>query len=139
MAELIEHSGVVEAVEQTAVCVKITSQSACAACHARQACGLGESQEKIIVVRTADAGAYHLGDAVLVGVRRGAGAKAVALAYVGALVVLLAVLVIGITFLGWAEGPAALASLLAVGLYYGVLWLVRRKIEHTIHFTITKL
>ena len=40
--------------------------------------------------------------------------------------------------LGWSEGRGALAALGAVGVYYCVLWLFRHKIEHTIHFSITK-
>lgn len=137
MAELIEHSGVVESRAENVVCVRITSHSACGACKAREACGLGESQEKIIEVRTGAAKEYTPGDQVVVGVRRRAGAVAVSLAYVGALAVLLAVLVGGIG-LGWGEGRAALAALAGVVLYYGMLWLFRARIEKTIHFTISK-
>ncbi|WP_418992127.1 SoxR reducing system RseC family protein [Alistipes sp.] len=138
MPELIEHSGVVERTAGGTVYVKITSRSACGSCKARQACGLAEAQEKIVEVPAAQAGEYAPGDRVTVGVRRRAGGLAVALAYVGALAVLLAALVAGISLLGWSEGCSALAALGAVVLYYGVLWLFRRKIEHTIQFTITK-
>lgn len=137
MSSRIEHSGVVERAERDAVYVKITSRSACGTCKVREACGLAEAQDKTVVVRTAG-GEYQPGQRVTVGVRRSAGAFAVILAYVGALAVLLAVLVAGIAALGWGEGFSALAALAAVGLYYCVLWLFRHKIEHTIHFTITK-
>ena len=43
-----------------------------------------------------------------------------------------------VAVLGWSEGRGALAALGAVGVYYCVLWLFRHKIEHTIHFSITK-
>ena len=119
MARLIEHSGVVDRVEGDTVRVKITSRSACGACSARQACGLAEAQEKIVAVRTHRAAEFAAGDEVMVGVRSNAGARAVLLAYVGALVVLL-------------------AALGGVSLYYAVLWCFRSRIEHTIHFTITK-
>lgn len=92
MARLIEHSGVVDRVEGDTVRVKITSRSACGACSARQACGLAEAQEKIVAVRTHRAAEFAAGDEVMVGVRSNAGARAVLLAYVGALVVLLAAL-----------------------------------------------
>lgn len=139
MVQQIEHSGVVERADARTVYVKITSQSACGSCHARQACGMAESEEKIVAVRTADAARYASGDSVSVGVRRGIGMRAVALAYVGALLVLLAVLVAANLLLGWSEGMSALAAVAGVALYYVVLWLFRRKIEHTIHFTINKI
>ena len=122
MASRIEHSGVVERTERDTVYVRITSHSACGSCKAREACGLAEAQDKIVVVKSPDAAHYAAGEKVMVGVRRSAGAVAVILAYVGALAVLLAVL----------------AALGAVVVYYCVLWLFRHKIEHTIHFSITK-
>lgn len=139
MERLIEHSGAVERMEAGRVFVRITSHSACGTCSARQACGLAETQDKIIEVATPDAASYAPGDAVLVGVRRRAGMLSVLLAYGGALVVLLAGLALGIGAFGWIEAVAAGVSLGAVGCYYGLLWLLRRKIEHTIQFTITKI
>ena len=139
MAELIEHSGVVESSQGDTVYVKITSHSACGACSARQACGLAEAQAKVVSVRTADAAHYAQGDPVQVGVRKGVGGVAVLLAYVGALVVLLTVLIVAVVVLKWSEGVSALAALAGVVVYYGVLWLLRGKIEPKIQFTITKL
>lgn len=138
MAELIEHSGVVERIEGDAVLVRITSHSACGSCKARAACGLAETQEKIVEVHTPESGSYHPGEEVSVGERRRAGAVAVVYAYVGALAVLLVVLMVSSLALGWSDGASALAALAGVALYYGVLGLFRRRIEHTIHFTITK-
>ena len=132
---IIEHEGIVSRVEGDRVYVKITSQSACGTCKAREACGLAEAQEKIVEVTTPGAQQhYTAGESVTVGVRRSAGAVAVILAYVGALAVLAA----AVAALGWSEGRSALAALAAVGVYYCVLWLFRHKIEHTIHFSITK-
>ena len=91
-----------------------------------------------MVVKSPDAAHYAAGEKVMVGVRRSAGAVAVILAYVGALAVLLAVLVAAVAVLRWSEGRGALAALGAVVVYYCVLWLFRHKIEHTIHFSITK-
>ena len=136
---IIEHEGIVSRVEGDRVYVKITSQSTCGTCKAREACGLAEAQEKIVEVTTPGAQQhYTAGESVTVGVRRSAGAVAVILAYVGALAVLLAVLVAAVALLGWSEGRGALAALGAVVVYYCVLWLFRHKIEHTIHFSITK-
>ena len=85
---IIEHEGIVSRVEGDRVYVKITSQSACGTCKAREACGLAEAQEKIVEVTTPGAQQhYTAGESVTVGVRRSAGAVAVILAYVGALAV----------------------------------------------------
>ncbi len=138
MAARIEHSGRVDRVEAGTVYVTITSASACGSCRARQACGMAETEQKCVAVPTPEAGSYAPGDEVTVGVLRSAGALAVVLAYVGALVVLVAALAGTIAGLGWSEGRGALAALGAVALYYGVLWTARRKIEHTIQFTIFK-
>ncbi len=139
MEEVIEHSGTVERTEAGRVFVRITSHSACGSCSARQACGLAEAQDKIVEVPTPDAARFQPGDAVMVGVRRRTGLLSVALAYGGALAVLLAVLAVTVGLAGWSEGQGALASLGAVVLYYMVLWLFRRRIEHTIQFTITEI
>lgn len=136
--ERIEHAGVVERVEDGRVCVRITAHGACASCRAREACGLGESAEKRVEVFTADAAAYRAGDRVLVGVNPRMGARAVMLAYVGALAVLMGLLALTVGVLGWSEGRGALFSLLGLGAYYGALRLLRRRIDDTIHFTITK-
>ena len=139
VASRIEHSGVVERTERDTIYVRITSHSACGSCKAREACGLAEAQDKIVVVKSPDAAHYAAGEKVMVGVRRSAGAVAVILAYVGALAVLMAVLVAAIAGMGWSEGAGALAAIAGVGVYYFVLWLFRTKIEHTIQFTITKI
>lgn len=136
---IIEHEGVVQHAEKGVVHVKITSRSACGACKARQACGMAETQEKIVVVPTPEAGCYAPGEAVCVGVRKKAGRIAVLLAYGGALVVLLAALILSVGVFGAGDGIGVAVSLAAVVLYYGVLWLCRRRIEHTIQFTITKI
>ena len=138
MAQEIQHSGTVLRVEGSTVFVRITSRSACGSCAARAACGLAEATEKVVEVVTPKAAAYKTGDAVLVGVRKRIGGKAVLLAYVGALVVLLAAL-IAATACGVSEGLSVLITLGAVAVYYGVLRLLRKQIENTIQFSITQI
>ncbi len=138
MAQIIWHSGVVDRTEDRKVVVRITSRSACGSCAARQACGLAEATEKQVEVYTDEAAAYQAGDSVQVGVKKNVGGKAVILAYVGSLVVLITALVLSITLFGLSEGVAIVVTVAAVALYYVVLWLLRKKIEHTIQFSITK-
>ncbi len=138
MAQIIEHSGIVERVEQDEVVVKILSKSACGSCAARQACGMSESQEKIVSVRTENAQDYAVGDEVKVGVYRNAASRAVLIAYVGGLVVLVGILALCSMIEGVSDGMSALSAIAGVALYYVAIWLLRKKIDKTIHFTITK-
>lgn len=138
MAATIEHSGVVERTDGAVVRVRFVAGSACASCRAREACGMGESQEKIVDVATPEAASFAAGDPVTVSVSRNAGLRAVFVAYVGAFVVLVASIVAALELFGWQEGAAVLAGLLALTLYYLALWLFRGRIERNIHFTITK-
>lgn len=137
MAKVVQHSGTVQSTEQGKVVVRITSRSACGSCAAKQACGLAEATEKIVEVYTTDWTQYKAGDEVLVGVKQQIGMKAVAMAYGGALVVLLAALILSTEVLHLGDGIAVLVTIGAVALYYGALWLMKDKIEQTIHFTIT--
>lgn len=137
MPKVVQHSGTVQSTEQGKVVVRITSRSACGSCAAKQACGLAEATEKIVEVYTTDWAQYKAGDEVLVGVKQQIGMKAVAMAYGGALVVLLAALILSTEVLYLGDGIAVLVTIGAVALYYGALWLMKDKIEQTIHFTIT--
>lgn len=138
MSRPIEHSGIVERVEADVVRVRIIAHAACSACRAREACGMGESQEKVVGVSTPDASRFAPGERVVVCIAQNTGLKAVLLAYVGALFVLIAALVAALKLFGAGEGAAVLAGLGALVFYYLLLWLFRGSIERKIHFTITK-
>ena len=138
MAQIIEHNGTVAGVAGDVVTVRIVARSACGACTARAACGMGESQEKMLEIRTPDAPAYAVGDEVTVGVWRNMAGMAVALGYGGALAVMVAALVLCTTVFGTGDGAAVAWTLGAVAAYYACLWAFRNRIERKIHFTITK-
>ncbi len=138
MSQEIWHSGVVDRVEGRKVVVRITSRSACGSCAARQACGLAEATEKLVEVHTEAATNYVAGDLVQVGVKKNIGGKAVALAYGGALVVLITALILAVEVAGLSDGASIGVTFAAVAFYYGVLWLLRKRIENTIQFSITK-
>lgn len=138
MSTSIEHSGVVERSGDGVVRVKIVANAACSSCRAREACGMGESKEKIVDVTTIEAFRYAPGEAVTVSVSRNTGLKAVLLAYVGAFLVLIAAIIAALELFSFGEGAAVLTGLASLAVYYFLLWLFRDKIERKIHFTITK-
>lgn len=137
MTKRIEHIGVVRSVDSGVVRVEITSQSACASCKAREACGMGESTQKIVDVATTDAASFTVGEDVVVAVTQNMGLRAVVLAYFMPLVVLLTALIL-LSSLGLAEGVVAVASLGATALYFFMLYGLRGKIDKKIKFIITK-
>ncbi len=123
--ETITHSGIVESVGKSHCTVRILQASACSSCSARQLCRSSESKEKLIDI----AGHYptlRAGDSVtLVGTVR-QGMHATALAYVAPLVLMLVVL-FGGTRLG-GEVTGALAALLSLVLYYGIIRLMKDRL-----------
>ena len=117
--------------------VELTAQSACASCHARMACGMGESARKRIEIATPEAPSFTAGERVTVSVERNMGMTAVLWAYVVPFGVLLGALVAA-SLAGWSDGAAALAAVGGIALYYGTLYLLRERLEKKIHFKIHK-
>jgi sigma-E factor negative regulatory protein RseC len=132
-AETIRHEGIIESLGAEGCTVRILQASACSSCSARQLCRSSESKEKLVEVR----GHYptlHVGDRVmLVGSVR-QGLRASVLAYVVPLVIMLVVLFLVTHHYG--EKLGALAALLALALYYGVLFLLKDKLAGQFSFRI---
>jgi len=131
--ETIRHEGIVEHIGTGGCQVRILQASACSSCSARQLCRSSESKEKLIEVR----GHYptlHVGDTVTLSGSVRQGLRASILAYVVPLVLMLAALFAGTQFGG--EGMGALAALLVLALYYGILYLLRDKLGKQFAFKI---
>ena len=132
-AETIRHEGIVESLGAEGCTVRILQASACSSCSARQLCRSSESKEKLVEVK----GHYptlHVGDRVmLVGSVR-QGLQASVLAYVVPLIIMLAVLFLVTHHYG--EKLGALAALLALALYYGMLFLLKDKLAGQFSFRI---
>ena len=132
-AETIRHEGIIESLGAEGCTVRILQASACSSCSARQLCRSSESKEKLVEVR----GHYptlHVGDRVLlVGFVR-QGLQASVLAYVVPLIIMLVVLFLVTHHYG--EKLGALAALLALALYYGVLFLLKDKLAGQFSFRI---
>ena len=124
---MIEHEGVVEGTRPGRLVVKLRVESACQACHAKEACQIFDCEDKIIEVLQPSAGAYRVGDLVTVVMTATTGWQAVALAYLFPLLLLTAILVIGSLFL--AEGLAGIVALGSLVPYYFILYLFRDKLK----------
>lgn len=138
MNGIIEHEGIVVDVIGSRVDVKIEAQSGCAGCAARSACGMSESQDKMVTVFIDEAEAYAPGEQVMVSVERAMGIKAVMYAYVFPFLLLLVAL-LTLLELGATEAVAGLTSLGLIGVYYLGLYLMRGRIEREIIFKLRRI
>ena len=133
--ETISHEGVVNKITDDELEIKILALSACAACHAKSACGMGEQAEKILTVPRPKNRTFDLNQRVNVRMAIGQGNKAAILAYLIPIVLLLAVL-FACLGLGLNEGLAALISIVALVPYYIVLYLKRDQLKKRFEYTI---
>ena len=134
-AETISHEGIVAKITDDELEIKILAQSACAACHAKSACGMGEQAEKILTVPRPKDRHFEINQKVNVRMAIGQGNKAAILAYLIPIVLLLAVLFVCLG-LGMNEGLAALISIVALVPYYIVLYLKRDQLKKRFEYTI---
>lgn len=137
MKQELLHDGVVTAVAEDKVTVEIPVSSACAQCHAKAVCGSDIGEARIIPVKRKDDGSLKLGDRVVVAINRTMGMKAVLLAYLIPLVILL-VLLLTLQRLFGNEVVAGLVSIGIVLVYYGVLAIFRKKIDRGFEFNIVE-
>lgn len=128
MAKIITHPGVVTSSQDGHVAVQMRVVSACSACQAHGKCGFAESKDKTFSVATREWQQYHVGDRVTVIIQSGNGLKAVFIAYVLPGLLLLGSF-IGFYLLHIGDGLTALLSLLVVGLYGLLLYLIRNKLQ----------
>ena len=118
MAGKIRHSGVVESVEASKLMVRIVQTSACAACGARGLCHAAESKEKLIEVSAPETRRFAVGQAVTIEGKAAFGMKAVRLAFLYPLLLLMAVMILATRLGGASEPISALAAIAAVAAWY---------------------
>jgi sigma-E factor negative regulatory protein RseC len=133
---MIDHEGVIDRIDGDRAHVRIISESACAACHARGACSAADQEEKYIDVQLQEKN-YKIGEPVRVEVSRHLGMKAVALGYIYPFLLLMVVLV-GALSAGITELKAGLIALLSLIPYYLLLYLFRKRIDSNFTFSIKK-
>jgi sigma-E factor negative regulatory protein RseC len=132
----ITHSGKIVDITPEFITVEILSESACASCHAAGLCGISEAKTKAVQV-PATLDGWQIGEEVDVCLRRSMGHKAVWIAYVIPLLVVMAVL-LGLLAAGVAEVSAGLAAIAAAALYYLVVYLFRDALRKEYSFYIKK-
>ena len=131
----ISHEGVITKITNDELEIKILAQSACAACHAKSACGMGEQAEKILTIPRPKDKELSPGQRVNVRMAIGQGNKAAILAYLIPIILLLAVLFVCLG-LGLGEGLSALFGIIAMIPYYIVLYLRRDNLKQKFEYSV---
>ena len=133
----VDHKGTIIEITDGNIKVEIVNKSMCAACHAKGFCTTGDTKDKVVDVAYYNNGEFSVGDTVVVTMKRSMGFKAVWISYVIPLLILL-IFLLTLHSLGFGELLAGLASVLAVGIYYLVVYLLRDRISNDFVFTIAK-
>lgn len=120
MATTIKHQGVIETIEGSHIQVRILQTSACASCSIKGHCTSVDVDEKLIDIHTSDAHTYQVGESVWVMGALSMGMKAVLLAFVLPLVILVAALFILMNILE-DELLAVAGSIVCLSVYYILL------------------
>ncbi len=129
----IEHSGIVVGVLGNKLDVQITSNSACSSCSAAKLCTASESKQKIITAYTDDNNIPSVGSQVIIFAHESLGMKAVFLAYVMPLILMVLSIVIA-NQLGTSEAVSGLVGIVALLPYFIILWLFRHKLDKEFTF-----
>ena len=130
----ITHEGIVlKAPGDGTADVEIITGSACSGCHAKSACSLGNSDVRVINVRSDEK--LSPGDKVTVVMEQSQGFRALAIGYLVPFLVLIAVFTV-LTVAGAGELSSALLSFSSLAVYYFIVWLLRSRIEKKFEFKI---
>ncbi|NCC88002.1 MAG: hypothetical protein EOM05_09090 [Clostridia bacterium] len=132
----IEHKGIVSEINENAIFVDLSVQSACAACHAKSVCGI-DSAQKTIEVRT-DNKSFTIGEKVNVVMRESLGMKALFLGYLLPFIVVITTLMILLSA-DFSEGFSGLISIIVLVPYYFVLYFFKDRIKREFNFDIERI
>lgn len=137
MKDEVSHKGIVRSIDRFITQVEIVRESACASCHAKSLCGYSESEVKLVSVPTDAFAMLQEGDEVELCLKRSMGMKAVWIAYVVPLVIMVAVILLA-SAIGSPELYMGLAAIAAVALYYLIILCFRKKLNNQFVFYIKK-
>ncbi len=126
--EYVSHPGVVSEVTDGEIKVKIISSGACGGCNMKSACNISEMEEKELIIPVENSKEYSIGQPVNIKMGTRQGNKAVILAYLVP-VVLLIIMILLFSSIEIKDIYVALISISVVGIYYFILYLFRDKIK----------
>lgn len=138
MGQTIEHTGVVESVEDGHIFVRLLQPSACGDCSVAHLCKNGEKSEKLIDVNDATCTDVKVGDKVVISGSVEQRFSAILWAYVLPTVLLFATLILTQYLIG-SDLVSAISSLAVLVPYYILLYVMRKRFSRKFSFKILNI
>ncbi|WP_281670957.1 SoxR reducing system RseC family protein [Rikenella microfusus] len=132
----LRQSATVVRVDTSEIEVEVCRPEACAACKAKSVCSEGGGQGRRMTLAN-DGQGYRVGEQVTLVMRRSSGLKAVVIAYLAPVALIVAVL-LGFQTAGVNETSAALLTLAILVLYFIIVRLLRGRINRELTIEIEK-
>ena len=120
--DCVEQKGIVIKKQEDKLVVKIEQKSTCSSCHARGACTSLDKKDKEIEIKSKDTANYNIGDEVIITISTKLGMKAVLIAFVLPLILIVLALFLSIKIFSLSQSLSALISLLVLSAYYFLLY-----------------
>ena len=134
--DCVEQKGIVIKKQEDKLVVKIEQKSTCSSCHARGACTSLDKKDKEIEIKTKDIENYNIGDKVIITISTKLGMKAVLIAFVLPLVLLIIAMFLSIKIFLLSQSLSALISLIVVAAYYFLLYKQNHRLSKEFTFLI---
>lgn len=131
------HEGKIVSFSDNCIHVQITVNEACQNCKSKNACMIFNARDRIIDINSSNSNEYEVGEIVDVQMKTSIGLKAVLLAYIIPVIVLLASIVIGMILIK-KDILVLLISFFMLAIYYFFIYLSRRKMKQIFTFTLNK-
>ncbi len=133
----VDHEGVITSITEDKIVVEIINKSMCAACHAKSFCSTSDQKEKTVDVPYYNNDEFKVGENVIVSMKRTMGFKAVWISYVIPLAILM-IFLLTLQQINPNDLFVGGISILAVAVYYLIIYLLRDRISNKFVFTIAK-
>ena len=134
--DCVEQKGIVIKKQEDKLVVKIEQKSTCSSCHARGACTSLDKKDKEIKITTKDVENYSIGDEVIITISTKLGMKAVLIAFVLPLILIVLALFLSIKIFSLSQSLSALISLVVLSAYYFFLYKQNLFLSKQFNFTI---
>lgn len=134
--DCVEQKGIVIKKQEDKLVVKIEQKSTCSSCHARGACTSLDKKDKEIEIKSKDTANYNIGDEVIITISTKLGMKAVLIAFVLPLILIVIALFLSIKIFSLSQSLSALISLLVLSAYYFLLYKQNLFLSKQFNFTI---